>query len=489
MEHISPLGGDGELPSISNRLAFLGIDDHQRHVLSEIKSSPIHDILNDSLKIFYERIRETPELSEFFKTDEVVEKASQRQKEHWVQLFSGEFDEHYVRNVTKIGETHARIGLDPQWYIAGYAVILERIIQDVISNSIVRGTKPQKVSPQQMAHLGELIGVVVKAACLDMDMAISTYLNRLKQEREKAAKENDALIVISEAIDRMAEGDMTVTLNPSVIERSPVLANSFKRLKERVQDMAEEIKGASSLVGTSSEKISDGVAKAEERAQDQVSAISEITELTRVLKNSISGVAKQTEAAEDAVRSCLKATMEGNANVTKAQSSMEQIETIWKVIHDLVGAIDGIATQTNLLALNASVEAARVGDEGGGFAVIAGEIRTLANTTKNTAEQISEKTRLSKDLVLAASISVSSTAELLAKIKDGVSLVEVAVTNINSEMNKQTSSAESTHHEAIKLQKTTQESVQLAGLMRKSSRDLMGRSQAMQILLKEFGFA
>ena len=96
---------------------------------------------------------------------------------------AAEYNDDYVSGVKKIGQAHARIGLEPRWYIGGYALVMEQVI-----NAIVRAQWPSllrmtKSRPEAMA---EAISAFVKAAMLDMDFAISVYLETLDDERRMA---------------------------------------------------------------------------------------------------------------------------------------------------------------------------------------------------------------------------------------------------------------------------------------------------------------
>lgn len=116
---------------LTSRLSFMQLDGRAR---DQIKG--MHDdivaALPGALETFYKQLRSYPETQRFFSSEKQIEGAQQRQSSHWDRIAKGQFDQNYVAAVTKVGEIHARIGLEPRWYIGGYALILEKIITDVL---------------------------------------------------------------------------------------------------------------------------------------------------------------------------------------------------------------------------------------------------------------------------------------------------------------------------------------------------------------------
>ena len=98
--------------------------------------------LNDArriLELFYDKIRATPAVRKFFSDERRIDGAKSAQLRHWTTIVSGDFDQRYVESVRAIGNTHARIGLEPRWYIAGYALILEQLMTAVVEASWPKG--------------------------------------------------------------------------------------------------------------------------------------------------------------------------------------------------------------------------------------------------------------------------------------------------------------------------------------------------------------
>ena len=122
----------------------------------------------------------------------------------------------------------------------------------------------------------------------------------------------------------------------------------------------------------------------------------------------------------------------GKTVVADAVNAMSQIEGSSRKVVDIIGVIDEIAFQTNLLALNASVEAARAGDQGRGFSVVASEVRVLAGRSAEAAREIKGLIEDSADKVSRGTVLVNESGTTLTKIVEGVQEVVSVIDEITN---------------------------------------------------------
>lgn len=115
---------------LKSRLDFLRIDETIRKDLRNF-AAIAETVLPDVLERFYAHIDRHPEIARFFSDSKQKEFAASRQFQHWKVILSGEFGDDYINSVAKIGATHARIGLEPQYYLGGYAFLVEEMLSDV----------------------------------------------------------------------------------------------------------------------------------------------------------------------------------------------------------------------------------------------------------------------------------------------------------------------------------------------------------------------
>lgn len=142
---------------LAERLDFVGLDNQQRETLSAI-SPVISGALGGGLDAFYSKARTHPETARFFANEAHLQHAKGRQAEHWKSIASAKFDAQYVDAVSAIGRTHARLGLEPRWYIGGYALLVESILRAVIDHALGGVLHRRKSKP-----LGDQVASVVKA--------------------------------------------------------------------------------------------------------------------------------------------------------------------------------------------------------------------------------------------------------------------------------------------------------------------------------------
>jgi len=152
---------------LADRVSFYELDRVSKPALSGVRRALVRRI-DAALARFYARIAAAPALSAFFSSDAHMDKARNAQKEHWLGVFSHGVNDAYAGRAVNIGRTHARIGLEPKWYIGGYAMVLEEIIQSMVAPG------PLRFLPWRRA-LARDLAALVKVSFLDMDLALSAY--------------------------------------------------------------------------------------------------------------------------------------------------------------------------------------------------------------------------------------------------------------------------------------------------------------------------
>jgi methyl-accepting chemotaxis protein len=321
---------------LSELVEFLGIEQQNRVALHEFLPV-LEKFLPSILAKFYDKVRAKPALAALFANDAAMKRASDAQVAHWRQLFSGKFDQNYLASVQRVGMVHSRVGLDPLWYLGGYAFVMHNLTTIATNHVVNRWSRDGG-----KARLATLIAAITQAVVLDMELAVSTYIteNKAASDRKIAAMAQD--------------------FQGSVGQFATVLTSAASGLQETATALhgsATEADQKTNTVAAAAEEASAGVETVAAAAEELSASISEIS-------RQVGQSAKiTTKAVADAEQT--------NATVQALSEGAEKIGAVVQLIAD-------IASQTNLLALNATIEAARAGDAGKGFAVVASEVKNLA---------------------------------------------------------------------------------------------------------------
>lgn len=203
--------------------------------------------------------------------------------------------------------------------------------------------------------------------------------------------------------DALGAGDLSVRLNVTSNDEIGQLSGSFNKMSEALSSMVSHIRTAAQEVSTRANVLSGLSGGAFEGMEQQSGEITSMAGAVEEFSATSMNIADNMGNTERLAQENAQQTRIGRTSMEEASSSLQQIATSLsstaKVIDTLgqrsqeigsiVGVITSIADQTNLLALNAAIEAARAGEQGRGFAVVADEVRSLASRTREATDEIS----------------------------------------------------------------------------------------------------
>ncbi|NMD53109.1 methyl-accepting chemotaxis protein [Shewanella sp. DNRA4] len=248
------------------------------------------------------------------------------------------------------------------------------------------------------------------------------------------------------------EGDLTKRLTVTGEDEIAQLGRSFNLFVDKLQtiigDVANataKVKSAANAIHDQTKVMSSQLISHNNETDQVVTAITEMSATASEVAQNTTQVAEATHAATGDVANaqrCVDASLEEisalMAQINNAASNIQSLSEQSKKINSVLSVIGGIAEQTNLLALNAAIEAARAGEQGRGFAVVADEVRSLASRTQSSTLEINEMlSELHKLVALAVNTMEESQQSCVRSvdssraISDSLGSVTSAVTAIN----------------------------------------------------------
>ena len=323
------------------RLAFLRIDAATGARLLALRPT-VAAALPAIAERFYAHLGAVPALAAQLGGPTRIAALKRAQQTHWDSLFSGRFDTECFDRAVTVGRTHERIGLDPRWYLGGYCLIIEELAAALGRK---HGAKPA---------LAADFAALLRAAFLDMDLAISTYV-----AHGEANKVTDELLAVSEVLERELQ----------------MAATEIAVQAEQLTEGAGELGAVAIAARGRAEQVREATAGTVNNVQTVASATTELEASAREIAGQ---VARAAEKAAETVR-----------RTEAAEETVRGLGSASGAIADVVTLIRRIAGQTKLLALNATIEAARAGEAGKGFAVVATEVKSLARQTEDAIGKVS----------------------------------------------------------------------------------------------------
>ncbi|WP_455208345.1 HAMP domain-containing methyl-accepting chemotaxis protein [Kaarinaea lacus] len=327
------------------------------------------------------------------------------------------------------------------------------------------------------------------------------------------------LLKITTAMRGIAQGDgdLTQRLPLSGDNELGNLAEAFNGFTSKIQDAVRRVAIAASELSIAAAEVSTTTGKTSTNIQIQTSNIEQVATAITEMAASIQEVSRNTNRTAESAKLAKEETERGNDIISTTVDSIAILENEIKKVTEVISSVEeesrqigsvldvinGISEQTNLLALNAAIEAARAGEQGRGFAVVADEVRTLSKGTSESTQKIQKiierLQRGTKDAVSASgevsrqSIDtvnhVQNAATALKSIADAVNTINNMALLIAAATHQQAATADEVNEKIVNTNHTAEESAVAAKQTAVASTDLAKLAADLQQTVSQFKVA
>lgn len=280
--------------------------------------------------------------------------------------------------------------------------------------------------------------------------------------------------------DAISDGKLTVEIINDSKDEIGILSETMRKMKNKLRESMEYISVASDQVTVGSKQIADSTVALSQGATEQASAVEELTSSVEEISSQINLNAQNAKKANEIADNTKTNATKRNGEMKLMLNAMEEINASSNNISKIIKVIDEIAFQTNILALNAAVEAARAGQYGKGFTVVAEEVRNLAARSAKAAEETTDIIEESLVKIQDGTKIANQTAEALETIVHDVEEVATLINDIADASEEQATGMSQISQGVIQISQVVQNNSATAEESAAASEELAGQAEVLK---------
>lgn len=334
-------------------------------------------------------------------------------------IYKGRIDEAKALHFGVQGERDARL-----------RSIVDELVEHSVQAAAAAVSRSQQAASEAMQLLYLVAGVALAAA-----IALTALLTRVLA---------DPLRTLSDAAQQAASGDLRIELaETSRTDEAGMLSTTFRQMILAMRDMVRELGEGVGVLSASASEITASTAQVAASSTQTASSVGETSATAEEVKQTAKVAAEKAAHVQDTALRAAQTSQEGlkamDESIRAMRHIQEQMDAIGQstlhladqgtAIGEIIASVSDLADQSNVLSVNAAIEAARAGEEGAGFRVVAQEIRSLADQSKQATLQV--RTLLG-EIQKATSRAVMATEQGSKAVSGGVKLAEGAAQSIRS---------------------------------------------------------
>jgi methyl-accepting chemotaxis protein len=287
-----------------------------------------------------------------------------------------------------------RLRINPNYWFANASTRIEKL--KILENIMAYKLTESIAKAKNIAYLKLLQLAIIAIIAIVFSLVISIYL--LRQIGGQIRALSKAMIKVQQ------HSDLTSNAEVKSEDELGMLANNFNQMVAHLGNLTGNVRNASEQLSQTVEEIQHVIATVDNevgrglsQADQVVVAVNELDATVQEVASNCSATADKSKYAHDAVIQGELLVNQANESIDKLSNEINKSKAIIELVADdsneigsILDVINGLAQQTNLLALNAAIEAARAGEQGRGFAVVADEVRSLAHKTSESTSRIQE---------------------------------------------------------------------------------------------------